>query len=338
MPDGEYDPDYFSTIARGIGKCPNCDSVIEDQIIKSQAQNGGLGHQLYAVAFKRGQGSLEFRVAQPKDIDGISLAERKLKEVENSDKSYLIPNIEIPYSHMVHERNATAELGLGNWKNFFNPRQLLTLVTYVEIINEAKGKIREELGEKKLQAISIYLALVLDRCVDKNARLCIWDSGRSHAQRASTQHALNLMWNYPEFAGNGELWNACSDAVSKDYQGLCGLLGTKINSSSFQELEKHTEKAFQIDLASVDSLFHLAEKSINAIVTDPPYYGTIQYAELSDFFYVWQKRILGDIFPELYYTELTDKDREAVANPSRFRDMGVSPKELADRDYEAKMR
>jgi adenine-specific DNA methylase len=76
---------------------------------------------------------------------------------------------------------------------------------------------------------------------------------------------------------------------------------------------------------------------LDVIVTDPPYYATIQYSELSDFFYVWQKRVLGDIFPELYLSELTDKDREAVANPSRFRNMGESPEELANRDYEAKM-
>ena len=73
------------------------------------------------------------------------------------------------------------------------------------------------------------------------------------------------------------------------------------------------------------------------IVTDPPYYATIQYAELSDFFYVWQKRTLGNIFPDLFASELTDKDREAVANPSRFRNMGMSPEILANQDYEAKM-
>lgn len=72
-------------------------------------------------------------------------------------------------------------------------------------------------------------------------------------------------------------------------------------------------------------------------MTDPPYYATIQYAELSDFFYIWQRRILDDIFPKLFITELTDKDREAVANPSRFRNTGESPEELASQDYEAKM-
>ncbi|MEB3118523.1 MAG: DUF559 domain-containing protein, partial [Limnothrix sp.] len=94
---------------------------------------------------------------------------------------------------------------------------------------------------------------------------------------------------------------------------------------------------FNIAMTSADSLFHLADRSIDAIVTDPPYYATLQYAELSDFFYVWMKRTLGDVFPDLFWMELTDKDREAVANPSRFRNMGEPPEVLANRDYEAKM-
>ncbi|MCX5965992.1 MAG: DUF1156 domain-containing protein [Cyanobacteria bacterium] len=326
--NGDYDPDDFSTIGRGVGKCPNCEAVIEEKIVKNQAQNGGLGHQLYAVAFKKGQGSLEFRVANQDDLEGICKAENYLKEKSSLD----IPEEE----RFDGFSDRCIAYGLTKASDYFNPRQLLTLVTYVEIINEAKEKIREELGEEKLQAIATYLALVFDRCVDKNCRLSHWQASRAFSQAASGQHALNLFWNYPELAGNEELWNSCADAVSSEYQGLCDLLGTKINSSSLN-VENHTEKTFQIDSASADNLFHLADHSIDAVVTDPPYYSTIQYAELSDFFYVWQKRILGDIFPELYYTELTDKDREAVANPSRFRDMGISPKELADRDYEAKM-
>jgi len=93
----------------------------------------------------------------------------------------------------------------------------------------------------------------------------------------------------------------------------------------------------EIKMASADVLGHIPDQSLDAIVTDPPYYSTIQYAELSDFFYVWQKRTLGDIFPDLFTSELTDKDREAVANPSRFRNMGDTPEKLANQDYEAKM-
>jgi adenine-specific DNA methylase len=200
------------------------------------------------------------------------------------------------------------------------------VVTYVEIINEAKGKIREELGEAKLQAISTYLTFLLERCLDYNCRLSGWHSGHPSADRSSKNHALNLNWNYPEFNSAKYLWLWCSKAVISEYSCICDFFDVK---------DQH--KNVQIDSASADSLFHLADQSIDIIVTDPPYYGTIPYADLSDFFYVWQKRTLGDIFPDLFWMELTDKDREAVANPSRFRDMGVSPKELADRDYEAKM-
>jgi hypothetical protein len=59
--EGEYDPDT-TTISRGVGKCPNCTSMIEDDVIKSQAKSSGLGHQLYAVAYKEGKGGLQFRI------------------------------------------------------------------------------------------------------------------------------------------------------------------------------------------------------------------------------------------------------------------------------------
>jgi adenine-specific DNA methylase len=78
---------------------------------------------------------------------------------------------------------------------------------------------------------------------------------------------------------------------------------------------------------------------VDAVVVDPPYGGNVMYAELSDFFYVWLKRSVGDIYPDWFDTELVDKDSEAVANPARFTGaQGGKPKELATRDYLLKMR
>ena len=165
----EFDPDEYTTIARGVGKCPNCDSVIEDQIVKNQAQNGGLGHQLYAVAFKRGQGGLEFRTPLDTDLQAIDKAQEKLDFYQ--ENNIVEDFATIPLGQ---ETTRLSAQGIYQWDHLFNPRQLLTLVTYVEIINEAKEKIREELGEEKLQAIATYLAMVLDRCVDRNCRLSIW--------------------------------------------------------------------------------------------------------------------------------------------------------------------
>ncbi len=145
------------------------------------------------------------------------------------------------------------------------------------------------------------------------------------------------MWNYPEVNGATELWSACQEESARDYTPLCTLFGTKPHSTGLPGIEQYDPKSIQINAASADSLYHIPDKCVDAIVTDPPYYGTVPYADLADFFYVFQKRTLGDIFPELFVNEICDRDREAVANPSRFRNMGTSPDELAKQDYEAKM-
>ena len=85
-----------------------------------------------------------------------------------------------------------------------------------------------------------------------------------------------------------------------------------------------------------DSLDHIADASIDAVVMDPPYYDNVMYAELSDFFYVWLKRTAGHVFPELFRRHLTDKDNEAVANPAKFQGQ-KGARALAGRDYQERM-
>lgn len=341
--EGEYDPDTTTTISRGVGKCPNCTSVIEDDVIKSQAKSSGLGHQLYAVAYKEGKGGLQFRIPTDLDLDGVAKAEAYIKEkLESFEISNIVPDVEI-YSGA--KTDELIRYGIDRWDKLFNPRQLLTLVTYVEIINEAKSKLQIEYEPEKVEAIATYLALVLDRCVDYNSRLSGWNAGRSGGDRASKLHSLNLNWSYPEYSGAKIIWLFCAESISEKYKGLCLYVSKTSQLTTIPGLERSTKKEENklhtsnliLQTSSADSLYHILDRSVDAIVTDPPYYSTIQYAELSDFFYVWQKRTLGDIFPDLFWSELTDKDRQAVANPSRFRNMGASPEELAKQDYEAKM-
>ncbi|KOR36233.1 DNA methylase, partial [Planktothricoides sp. SR001] len=297
--EGEYNPDDYTTVSRGVGRCPSCGNIIEDEVIKSQAQSVGLGHQLYAVAYKKGKSSLEFRLPNQFDLDGYQkVLNIFLKNIKNIE---IIPIIDIPHGQ---ETERLFSIGIDSWNKLFNPRQLLTLVTYVEIINEAKELIRAEYEPEKVEAICTYLALVLDRCVDMNCRLANWDSSRAGSKRASAQHSLNLMWNYPEINGASELWYWCADAFVSEYRSLCELFGTKAQSLSLPGILETEPKSIKIDAASADSLYHIADKSVDAVITDPPYYATIQYAELSDFFYVWMKRTLGDIFPELFWSEL----------------------------------
>ena len=109
----EYEPSSTTTLSRGVGKCPNCGNVIEDKAIKSQATSVELGHQIYAVAYRKGEGSLEFRIPDSIDFKGVDKANKFLyAKGLDLEALNLIPNVEIPYSHQTHERNATAELGL----------------------------------------------------------------------------------------------------------------------------------------------------------------------------------------------------------------------------------
>jgi len=331
----EYDPGSTTTISRAVGRCPNCINVIENEVIMQAAQNKQLSYQLYAVAFKQNESGLKFRLPIDEDLDALD------KVTKFSDKSMdywrqndFLPDIEVPEGKDLDEQ---IRIFCPRWMDMFNPRQLLTLVTYVEILNEVKEKLRLEYELAKVEAIATYLALVFDRCVDANCRLVIFNASRACIQKASTQHAMNLMWNYPETNGATELWKACQEEAARDYTPLCNLLAARATSSEIVGIHSATRNSVQIDLASADALTHIPDSSLDTVVTDPPYYATIQYAELSDFFYVWQKSTLGDIFPDLFWADLTDKDREAVANPSRFRYMGASPEELANQDYEAKM-
>ena len=337
----EYDPSDTVTIARGVGKCPCCDQIIDDKIIKSQIKSGYVPHQLYSVIYRINSSSLNFRLPVERDIQVLNLVDRKLESINACrDGENLIPNEEIVTDHGQILNYCQI------WSDVFNTRQILTLVKYVEILNEVKLKLNQDYELEKVGAIMTYLTLVLDRCADLNSRLSRWQDSCASVRGAQSTHALNIMWNYPEVVGDERLWSLSASAVADDYSKLCDLTGIAFSKSKLCGVFDNSLDSIQITSASADSLTHIPDKSLNAVITDPPYYGTIQYAEMSDFFYVWQKRTLGDIFPELYWSDLTDKDREVVANPSRFRGMGspaqdgrkaITPETLANDDYEAKM-
>jgi putative DNA methylase len=334
--NNDYDPESTATINRSVGKCPNCNNIIEDETIKAYAQSHGLGHQLYAVAYRKNNNSLKFRTPIQIDYQGIERAKLFFEQKKNEwELSNLLPNQNIPEN--THRGPDMYLYGIYKWNEMFNYRQLLTLATYIEIINEAKEIINSTYNLEKAQAISSYLALVLDRCADRSCRLARWDSSRTNAQGCSAQHALNLMWNYPESSGASRLWKWCAETAASDYIELCALFGVLPSSTVMPGIEQFVLSSIQINAASADSLTHIPNNFIDVIVTDPPYYDSIRYGEISDFFYVWLRANLLDIFPDLFFNELTDKDREAIANPGRFRNMGVSPEELANQDYEAKM-
>ncbi|PZO60793.1 MAG: DNA methylase [Phormidesmis priestleyi] len=335
--DGDYDPDTASTINRGAAKCTNCGSIIEEDVIKEFARSSGLGYQLYSVVFRRHDKSLGFRTPCRADFDAYKAAtERLLSKRQYLEMHGFLPTQSVPKN--THRGPDLFLYGITCWADMFNDRQLLTLGTFVEVIDQVKKSIAEE-NPEKVEVISTYLALILDRCVDMNSRLSRWRGNPPVPAGVSSSHSLNLMWNYPETTPK-KLWEWCSKTVSSDYTELTsGYLG-RVSTNSESILNNYSVPSLglvKIDVSSADSLIHISDKSVDVVVTDPPYYDSIRYGEISDFFYVWLRANLLDVLPNIFLNELTNKENEAIANPGRFRNMGESAEDLADRDYEAKM-
>ncbi|MGB5634390.1 MAG: DUF1156 domain-containing protein, partial [Waterburya sp.] len=113
---GEYDPSTTTTISRGVGKCINCENVIEYDYIINQGGTKGLGHQLYAVAYKESQGGLKFRIPNKLDFEGLEKANDYIElNLERWSVSGLSPDIQVPYGHMTAERCAMIQKGLDQW-------------------------------------------------------------------------------------------------------------------------------------------------------------------------------------------------------------------------------
>jgi hypothetical protein len=226
---------------------------------------------------------------------------------------------------------------MDRWHKLFSPRQLLALVTYLETLRELAPQMERELGRERAAAVRTYLGLVLDKAADHNNYMSRWESTRVVVKAQTDRHDFSFKWSFGEMnmalKDRGAFPWALSQVVDA-YQGLCDLLQPPC--PLFPAASPRPPAT--VSQANAAALTDIPTGSMDAVVVDPPYGNNVMYAELSDFFYVWLKRSVGDLYPNWFKTELTDKHQEAVANPALFKGRKGSVKELATRDYLLKMR
>jgi adenine-specific DNA methylase len=319
----EFNP-TDGTISYGKATCPNCGVVIESEEITEQAHESGLAYQLLGVHAKseRKSDGRYFREATEEDRNAFKKAE---KAVESDVELSTALSTTIPDGK---ETSRTSRHAIEEWRDLYSPRQLLVLHTYWEEFEKVKEEIRNEYSEPVSDAILTFLAIAADKAANYNCRLTYWDSSIPKLAHAFSRHDFAFSWMFPES-------NLLAEGLGYDW-----ILDNTITAyEDLQDLSGHSDaptEVYQGDAASLS----LDTESVEAIVLDPPYYDNVMYSELSDFFYVWMKKYLDDVYPEFLTGELTEKDSEAVANPSRFKDVagdGESREELAKQDYESKM-
>jgi len=328
----QFDPDA-GTVSGGDGRSPWTGAPIPSDYIKAEAQAGRMGQMLYAVAVKGGK-KRDFRAPTVEDLAALEAGERELQaRWDDWERADLIPTE--PYPEVSTDPRPRI-YGMTRWCDLFSPRQLLSLVTALKELRGLEPEIRAAANGELATAVLTYLGLVLNKAVNYQSRTTFWDYTRHKVAHAFSRHDFAFRAAHAEFDAAHNLFPWALDQVVDAYRGIADLVEPSRGALSPDRPEAAADL---VDVRRCNAAdLPLADGSLHAIVVDPPYYANVQYAELSDFFYVWEKRSLGHVYPDLFSTELTDKAPEAVANPARFERLDKKKaKDLARADYERKM-
>jgi putative DNA methylase len=336
-PHGE-DPN-LATVDLGVGRCVHCQQAISADEIKAQARgespHGRWIDRLYCIVAVRLEPELDrhgqplrytsglmageiktrkvrfFRPPNDRDLEALDAAARRLQEKwPQWETAGLIPTERFPEGNDMRP----VHYGMPRWCDLFTPRQLLGHLTLIDGLNRLKPKILTELGADRGRAVITYLQFAIDKGLDYNSRQTRWHYSRGAVIGTFGRHDFSLKWTFGEmiFTGpnSGVAW-ALSQIVSvyKQISTYVQEVTPRIRSG---ELPLPT-----ILNGTAAHMPSLADASVDLACMDPPDYDNVQYGELSDYFYIWQKRTLGDLYPELFTRRLVDKSVEAVANPAR---------------------
>jgi putative DNA methylase len=208
--------------------------------------------------------------------------------------------------------------GMSKWSDLFTPRQTVALTTFSDLALEAREQIRRdaqglswadekasvpvgsERGINYSDAVTTYLACAISRASDYWGTGAIWEPSGGFIAHVFTRNALPMTWDYPEanpFSdGSGSWEQTCIDWVERYVRTI----NPKVPGKSIQaDAQTQTISAGRV------------------VSTDPPYFDNIGYADLSDYFYVWLRRSLRPVLPELFATLTVPKIEELVATPDR---------------------
>jgi putative DNA methylase len=334
------DPDK-GTVAGGDAISPWDGLTIDGEYIKSEAQADRMGSVLYAVSVRypgagRSKWVRTFRAPSETDASAIQAAESALADCK---AAWLAQGI-IP-SEAIPEGNKTREplnYGMSFWRDMFSPRQLLVHGTFVEEFREIVPQVREALPADRANAVLGLLALMQGKALNFDAILASWHASRTTMRSVFERHDFAFKWTYAEFEGARELYPWCLDQVVDAFQGIAELLVPSDDHFADKvKLDHPVPGRVAVTRGTAGNLAEVKDVSQTLVCIDPPYYDNVMYAELSDFFGVWEQHTVGVVWPDLMPGGLADVKNEAVANVARFADSGRKKKALAVADYEAKM-
>ncbi|MCC6973769.1 MAG: DUF1156 domain-containing protein [Anaerolineae bacterium] len=296
-------------IGRGAKfRCLVCGEVAPDHHIKSEGMAKHLNAQLMAVVTE-GNNGRNYHSPSPSHVRSAAKA---------------IPSWE-PSGELADDpRNIWCkQYGLIEYSDLFTPRQLVALTTFSDLVAEARTQILQDALAAGLpdddvplrdggtgarayaEAVSVYLAFAVDRLAEKCNSLSSWQNSADKIRGIFARQAIAMVWDYADV-------NPFSGSTGNFGDALVWI-SQVLESTKIDFLSNYTiNNVVQRDATNLD-----ISGTWMVISTDPPYYDNIGYADLSDFFYVWMRRNLRDVFPHIFGTMLVPKEPELIASPYR---------------------
>lgn len=288
--------------AKATFKCLMTNAPMDKEYVKSELLHQRGSVRMLAIVCEGTKGRIY-----------ISPLKDTCPEINSRDISFM------PTNPISEDRRAFTppDYGMPTYGDLFTPRQLLALDTFSDLVHDARAKVIIDAKAAGMDddgirlrdggngataygdAIAVYLAFAVDKCLNLGTTITTWMNDRGAFRETFARQALPMTWDFAEANILGDSsgnFMTPIDKISKSITFLPGLLDGK---------------AIQIPAQSQNV-------SMNKVIsTDPPYYDNVGYADLSDFFYVWMRRSLRDIYPELFATMAVPKAEELIAAPYR---------------------
>jgi len=295
------DPQFDGTVRRGAATCHCCGYTTPVARVREQlkSRHGGTkeARLICLVTTGKDGAGRQYRAANDRDLRVTKAADERLERRKREEHSALgfVPQESTEAYHSFVNRGPI--YGMTTWEDYYTPRQTLVLGTLAKLVREFSADKVSQVDEGLANAVKTILGLAVSRLTDICNAFCMWETSKTQVRHLFTKQAIPMMW---DFAETSVLSHAAGDFTT-----------TVGNMAKFLEGQRAVTTPGQSAQASACS-HPLPTDSAAAMITDPPYYYSVQYADISDFFYVWLRRTLATVHGDLFSKPETPKDGEII--------------------------
>lgn len=327
-----FDPSRGTT-SRGRVTCPLCGSTLTDKETRQLFRDGRTGQRMLLVVLHRpGRPGKRYRLATPKDLQDYQAAKAALLKYRNDlYKEWEIDPVPDEPIPLISRTFGAPLYGLARWGDLFNARQQLTLIALANAVRRAYANMcKDGLDAELAKAVATYMAFAVDKVAGYCSSLCTWRNSNEKVAPLFARQAIPMVWDYAE---SNPITGAAGSFLGalKCIQGaLSHVLFTVVSPEGQGRAENQAQA--KVTRASATKIPY-PDAYFDAVLTDPPYYDNISYTNLSEFFYVWLKRMVGHLHWDLFATPVIPKSEEMVVLFGR-----ASEKKQSRAQYEERLK